>query len=123
MPTKEWREKNRERSRQYWRDWYARNKEKEIQRVKQRRRNNGAWLDELKGTLSCKRCGESHIACLDFHHKDSSLKEGSITKLVREQGWGRERVLVEIKKCEVLCSNCHRKKHWRERQKQKITAG
>ena len=117
MPTQEWREKNRERARQHWRDWYARNNEKEKERIKQRRKNNGAWLDELKGNLSCKECGESHIACLDFHHKESSLKEGSITKLVRERGWARERVLSEIEKCEVLCSNCHRKKHWRERQK------
>lgn len=32
-------------------------------------------------------------------------------------GWGLERLKVEMEKCEVLCSNCHRKLHYEERNK------
>lgn len=65
-------------------------------------------LKEYKSQLRCKYCGESEPVVLDFHHKDQN-KEYNIANKVVAYSW--ERLLVEIKKCEVVCANCHRKLH------------
>jgi hypothetical protein len=57
------------------------------------------------------RCGESHPATLDFHHRDPNEKDFLLSSAARN-GWGKERILREIEKCDVICSNCHRKEHW-----------
>jgi len=62
----------------------------------------------IKGNSKCSRCSESHSACLDFHHVGEKLE--CVSRMVsRNCAWGS--VLDEIAKCEVLCSNCHRKLH------------
>ena len=64
----------------------------------------------------CIRCGETHPACLDFHHRDGkTTKEGNIAEIRR---FSYARIYAEIAKCDVLCANCHRKHHWGERQRQ-----
>ena len=65
------------------------------------------WFFELKKNLKCEKCGFSHPAALDFHHIDPSQKDFGIS-LNRNN---KEKVLEEIKKCKVLCSNCHRIEH------------
>lgn len=55
-------------------------------------------------------CGESHIAVLDFHHIDPSQKEFSVAVLLRLSDWSK--IETEIKKCKLVCSNCHRKHHF-----------
>ena len=65
---------------------------------------------DYKKTLSCGRCGFSHPAALDFHHKDpltKSFKMGDIAFVEKNKNI----IFEEIKKCEVLCSNCHRIEH------------
>jgi hypothetical protein len=79
-----------------------------------RRRELADWLVELKSQLVCARCGEDHPGCLQFHHADPTQKELSISDAVR-RGWGRQRILAELAKCEVLCANCHAKHHATER--------
>lgn len=65
----------------------------------------------------CVRCEESDLACLDFHHKDNGeTKEADIATMRR---LSIKRLLVEIAKCEVLCSNCHRKHHRDLRKQQR----
>lgn len=76
---------------------------------KSRMKARNEWLAEYKKTLSCTKCGENHPACLDFHHKDPSTKEFSISKMASNS---IERLKAEIAKCEVLCANCHRKEHY-----------
>lgn len=93
------------------RKWYLNNKEKAIRRVKERKAEIREWLVSYRKTLQCKICGEDDIACLDFHHTNPSVKDMSIGS-VAANGWGKERILKEIEKCDVLCSNCHRKLHY-----------
>lgn len=69
---------------------------------------------EYKSTLKCEECPESHPAALDFHHRDGSSKEATVSQAVA-LGWSLKRLMAEIAKCRVLCSNCHRKLHWLER--------
>jgi len=60
----------------------------------------------------CRICGEKDPACLDFHHRDPTTKEGHIGEFRR---FGAARLPAEIAKCDVLCANCHRKFHRDER--------
>jgi hypothetical protein len=63
----------------------------------------------------CVDCGESHPACLDFHHLDPKQKSENINYMLRNnRTWPT--IEAEIAKCVVLCSNCHRKRHHNEKQ-------
>ena len=79
--------------------------------LKRRRNKKQLWLKTFKTGLRCLRCGESHPACLHFHHRDPSLKTDHIQTMICS-GYSIERILLEIKKCDVLCANCHSKLHF-----------
>tara|TARA_Y100000034_G_C6865923_1_gene394648 strand:+ start:633 stop:1019 length:387 start_codon:yes stop_codon:yes gene_type:complete len=106
--------KNKEINRKNQRAWYERNKKTQIAWNNRRKKELKDKLDEYRKTCKCKRCGEDHPACLDFHHIDPETKEGGMGWLISRRGFSWNRVLEEIGKCEVLCSNCHRKLHWEE---------
>lgn len=54
---------------------------------------------------------------MDFDHLDPSTKTASISKLSKWRG-NKEKLLEEIAKCELVCSNCHRQRtHDRHRSK------
>jgi hypothetical protein len=80
-------------------------KEKEINEFYPRHGNEDGLRNE------CKQCGESHISCLVFHHRNPKEKNFTIAKMVSGK-MKKELILEEIKKCDVLCANCHRKLHW-----------
>jgi hypothetical protein len=105
---------NREKRLEYMRKWnkrnYSINKESEIRRIKKRQRELVKWLQEYKRNFSCEYCGETEPICLDFHHIVKSSKDAHVGD-VSQKGWGKARILNEIEKCIVLCSNCHRKLH------------
>lgn len=99
------------------RNHYAKHKEKVKAAVSKRRSTLRKDWVEFKKTLQCTRCGENHPSTLDFHHTDPSKKDGIISKLVSNGCFALAK--KELKKCIVLCSNCHRKHHWEERQPKK----
>ena len=116
MSTITWREKHAEEMRKYRREWYYRNKKHALGKIKERQRELRLWLEEKKKSMVCETCGNSHIACLQFHHTDPKKKEVEVVYAAK-RGWSKERIEVEIKKCKVLCANCHAILHWEERQK------
>lgn len=74
-----------------------------------------AWRRKLKlldifGS-HCEICGyNKNIAALEFHHKDSTQKEFKLdARKLANTKW--ENILIEAKKCQLLCSNCHRELH------------
>ena len=78
------------------------------------------WV-AFKATLSCTQCGEDHPAALDFHHVKRNKTNIKLHRLVKD---GRfKKAYEEIKKCEVLCANCHRKLHYEERKKSPTLRG
>ncbi len=103
---------------EYWQKWYAdeTNRKNHVKRsVKHSARikkRNSDWLRQYKSGRCCKRCGESHIACLDFHHTGKNGdKENEISVMVC-QGNSLEKIAAEIAKCELVCRNCHAKIHY-----------
>ena len=74
------------------------------------------WVFELKKDKGCVICGETHHQCLEFHHRNPAKKEFGIKEGIRT-GISREKILLEINKCDLLCSNCHMRQQARERKK------
>jgi len=105
------KKRNVEKNRAYQKIWYAKNKKKQLERNAARIKNLCSWFKDYKSTLKCNRCEEDHQSCMDFHHRDPSDKSFTISEMPRD-GYCQDRILEEIAKCEVLCSNCHRKEHW-----------
>jgi hypothetical protein len=91
---------------------YEANKSYYIEKSKRRRIEISDWFFNIKSNLKCELCGFSHVACLDFHHTNND-KEMEVSKLV--SNGSKKKILDEINKCIVLCSNCHRIHHFNER--------
>lgn len=105
MVSKEWKSK-------YNKEWYKKNRVARRQQLELRKKEMIDWYIKYKSTLKCEKCGEDHVACLQFHHKDPHKKDGNLSEGLRRQGWSKERFLKEVEKCIVLCANCHMKHHW-----------
>lgn len=73
-------------------------------------REKNKEITDIVKINGCIICGELELCCLDFHHLDPLFKENSISNLAGG-AYSSERLIEEIKKCVVLCSNCHRKVH------------
>jgi 2-keto-3-deoxy-L-rhamnonate aldolase RhmA len=104
------KQKQREYQRRWNKEHYRENRNQERERIQKRKAQIGIWFQDFKRGLICETCGESDPACLDFHHTEKDEKDFTLA-LVKSWGWGRERILREVAKCQVLCANCHRKKH------------
>jgi len=77
-------------------------------RIKRRKQLREQFL-EYKQSLSCEQCGWTDHRALEFHHHKDDKKE-SISRLVAH-GYSWNTIEEEIKKCQVLCANCHRIVH------------
>lgn len=91
--------------------WYPNNAAKHKAATTKSRHKAKAWFAELTKDDKCLRCCESHTACLDYHHVNEAQKLFNITRAVND-GVAQSKIVNEMKKCIVLCSNCHRKEHY-----------
>lgn len=80
---------------------------------------NGRKLENKEKAITlfggkCNRCG--YTGCIDvfqFHHINPKEKDSDMCKLFSKV-W-TEITENELKKCELLCANCHATHHWKER--------
>ena len=82
-----------------------------LERYRKNSTISAEYTNNYKADHGCSQCEESDPICLDFHHVEEKVR--SISELI----WGSfdlETVKEEMKRCVVLCSNCHRKLHGRE---------
>jgi hypothetical protein len=114
-----WRQRDPQKFNLQWRTWYRANAEKKIAWQNRRKAELRTWFVSIKATLKCERCGESTIECLQFHHRDPNQKDIELSRVVAN-GWSKARILREMAKCDVLCANCHLKRHWELRRSRKI---
>lgn len=65
-----------------------------------------AKIDQVKLERGCARCGyREHPVALDFDHLPGHQKYMSVSEMMT---CSEERIMAEIAKCQVLCSNCHK---------------
>ena len=94
--------------------WYQKNKELTKVRAKQLKKlARQEWVD-YKANLRCIRCGQDHPATFDFHHVDPKTKVKGVNEWVKERKYAEAH--EEVKKCIVLCANCHRIHHYNEKR-------
>lgn len=95
--------------------WYQKNRTTHIANTtarKQRHREKmNRWLYEYLLTNPCVDCSESDPVVLEFDHFEN--KEFNVSWAV-SYGLSLERIAEEVKKCEVRCANCHRRKTARD---------
>ena len=66
-----------------------------------------ALIREIKTQKGCVICGyKEHYAALDFHHRNPKTKSFNISE---NKTIGKNTLLKEIEKCDVVCVNCHRR--------------
>ena len=112
---REWRDKNTERHREQGRKYYLRNKERIASEEKRHRLERKKKAIEYKGgrCVDCVKQGRDGIfppCAMDFHHSDPSNKKRTPSALL-EQRHGWEEIKIELDKCVLICSNCHRIRH------------
>jgi len=79
--------------------------------VKQRNRK---LLTAYLAIHFCVDCGEPDPIVLEFDHRDPSTKRYAVARMLTDRtSW--KRILEEIQKCDVRCSNCHQRKTFKER--------
>ena len=81
-------------------------KKKYISRLKliNKKRN---FARRLKTFLGCQLCKyKKHWSALEFDHINPSKKKIAISRMIF-QGYNFESFKKEIRKCRILCANCH----------------
>ncbi len=88
--------------------YYEKNRENLLKRRKKERRDFRIKLKNMLGG-KCSICGYKKCsAALDFHH-NKGKKEAHVSFLIKNDS--KQKALKEIKKCILLCANCHREVH------------
>lgn len=97
-------------TRDYRRNYYHNNRDREISlaviATKNRRKNIKRFINGYLENCECFDCGEKNRNILEFDHVRGD-KLFSISD-ARKSCFTDDKILDEIKKCEVRCCNCHR---------------
>lgn len=101
--------KDRRKQKQAQAAWYQKNKEAIHQRRSYQKSVARQWVYEYKIRNSiCAECGiEYPPHVLDFDHVGD--KSFGISRAL-QNGMALDRIKEEVKKCEIVCSNCHRER-------------
>jgi hypothetical protein len=96
----------------YHREHYLANKQRYIDQAQARKQalrlERTTYLLEYFSSHPCTDCGETDPVVLEFDHLDAEAKSFDIGQSLPYRNW--RSILEEIKKCEVVCANCHRRR-------------
>jgi hypothetical protein len=102
--------KDPEKRREYKRKWYLEHKAALQEYHQKNHRETVAKKKEYINNLKkspCMDCGRSYPPyCMDFDHREGVTKDREISGLIHYGGWNR--LLEEVKKCDLVCAICHR---------------
>jgi hypothetical protein len=93
-----------------WKGGVSRGENKAAYDKEQKRLYVGRYREFVRAqkNVPCADCKQTYHPCMmDFDHRDRSKKTMEISKLIRLRP-SKAKLLAEIAKCQVVCSNCHR---------------
>ena len=76
------------------------------ERIKKYQRKVRQYVVDLREVGCCMDCGEEDSRVLQFHHRDPAAREADIISIS-----SFPRLLRELEKCDLVCANCHIKRH------------
>lgn len=89
--------------------WYSENRTRRQEVANTRNRDRKSDAVEMFGN-KCHDCGQSYPQCVyQFHHLDPTKKDVNPSKALSR---GVDKMLEELKKCVMLCANCHMIRHF-----------
>jgi hypothetical protein len=97
------------RSKKYYSENVNHHKKVIRTRVNQIIQENRIKLFDFYKKNPCVDCGETDPIVLELDHKDGVEKLSEVSKLIGG-GYRWETIECEIKKCDVRCANCHRRR-------------
>ncbi len=92
------------------RERYAKHRKERLESVHRRNLARKNEIDKIKSRQRCKKCEISDPDVLTFHHRIPKTKLFTISNGLNRNK-SMDKILSEIKKCDVLCANCHIKYH------------
>lgn len=99
-------EQYKEKQRKYYYDTADEQRSRARKRVQRKRERNQQWIINRIAGESCSDCGQSDTRVLAFDHVGEELKFANISDLV-SRGAPLQKLIEEVKKCRLLCHNCH----------------
>ncbi len=94
----------------YHKRHYENNKKSYADQAKEYKEKSRDYVRDVKMSSKCSLCEEDRWFCLDFHHIDTN-KEHNISDMVKNR-YSIDRIKEEIKKCMIVCKNCHAEIHY-----------
>lgn len=96
----------------YSREYYKKNKDRVKSQINYARKirvaNLSKEIRELKESTPCTDCGVNYpYYVMDFDHVRGE-KSGNISHMINSAV--TKKIIEEIEKCEIVCSNCHRQR-------------
>ena len=87
--------------------YYAKNKGAQLLRNKNKKDQIRDYIRMYKEYQGCMDCGGKFPSyVLDLDHRDPNEKEFTPSRLYKNGSW--DKMILEIRKCDVVCANCHR---------------
>lgn len=95
---------------------YERFKVSYTERTRLRKKQIRGFIRSLKNK-PCHDCQQSYpYYVMDFDHKEPNKKIINPSQICT-LGWGEEKILEELGKCDLVCANCHRiRTHKRQKE-------
>ena len=99
------------------RTYYAENRVRQLELAKKRKvryiEQRKIFINKLKNK-PCFDCHKRYPSwMMDFDHLDPKEKISSISSLTFQNMAKLDKIIEEIKKCDLVCSNCHRNRTYK----------
>ena len=100
--------KNIDKRRAAHKRYYRKNVQLYIEKNIRRKKELTEFVNSLK-QKPCMDCGKKYPHyVMDFDHRDKKKKLTSISLMIGVHRYSKTKILEEIDKCDLVCSNCHR---------------